>query len=75
VSFIRNPQFVSKAWFVFKALPSRVIRKGFRCLIYLDDLLVLMANNAFAKRKVSLLLDLLRCFGLTVNLAKSNLHP
>lgn len=52
-----------------------MVKRGFRCLIYLDDLLVLLARNSFAARRVQLLLALLGCFGLTVNTAKSSLVP
>lgn len=75
VSFIRNPQFVSGKWFMYKSLPARVVRQGFRCLIYLDDLLVLLNRNAFAKRRIALLRAILDCFGLAVNEAKSSFEP
>lgn len=52
VMFIRNPKFADNSWFYFKSLPAKIVKKGFRSLIYLDDLLVLMRKNAFATRKV-----------------------
>lgn len=52
-----------------------MIKRGFRSLIYLDDLLVLLSMNAFTKRRVNLLLEILNCFGLTINRKKSFLVP
>lgn len=42
ISFIRCPKFYNSSYFSFKSLPAKIIRKGFRSLIYLDDLLVLL---------------------------------
>jgi hypothetical protein len=61
--------------FYFKSLPSKVVSRGFRCLIYLDDLLVLLPANKFTTRQVKLLTTILSCFGLTINVKKSRLIP
>jgi hypothetical protein len=45
VKFLRSPQFVTNKYFNFKSLPNKVIKRGFRCLIYLDDLLILLPAN------------------------------
>jgi hypothetical protein len=45
VKFIRSPLFANGKYFQFQALPNRVIQRGFRCLIYLDDLLLLLPAN------------------------------
>jgi hypothetical protein len=45
VKFLRSPLFTNGKYFQFKALPNRAIQRGFRCLIYLDDLLVLLPAN------------------------------
>lgn len=41
--------------------------QGFRCLAYLDDLLFLFRKNAFTKRRIASLLEIIRCFGLSIN--------
>jgi hypothetical protein len=71
VGFLRYPKFSSGLSFKFAALPSRIVRKGFRCLAYLDDLLFLFGRNAFTARRIAMLREMLQCFGLSVNEAKS----
>lgn len=75
VTFLRRPRFANGTWFRFPCLPHKVIRRGFRCLLYLDDLLTLLQANAFVHRRVRMLLDMLGCFGLAINEAKSCLQP
>jgi hypothetical protein len=75
VQFLRHPRFKSGAPFRFAGLPKRTASRGFRCLAYLDDLLFLLRRNAFTCRRVVMIRDILRCFGLTVNDAKSNWQP
>lgn len=75
VSFLRFPRFASSDWFSFQSVPQRIARKGFKCLIYLDDLLILMKRNSFAKRRVKMILAIFECFGLSINFEKSNLAP
>ena len=45
VKFMRSPLFTNGKYFNFKSLPSKIVKRGFRCLIYLDDLLVLLPAN------------------------------
>lgn len=53
-------------------MPRKVLRKGFKCLVYLDDVLVLLRRNGFAQGKIALLHQIIDCFGLQVNAAKSD---
>ena len=75
VGFLRYPKFQSGSFFKFASLPAKVARKGFRCLAYLDDLLFLVQRNAFTSRRIAMLRNLLSCFGLSINEAKSHFTP
>ena len=55
VAFIRHPIFADGSPFSFKTLPHKVVRRGMRSLIYLDDLLVLYKRNGFLSRRIQLL--------------------
>ncbi len=75
ITFLRRPQFANKGWFGFKELPAKVVASGFRGLIYLDDIVILMRNNKFVKRRIKLLRCIIDCFGLAINEAKSCTTP
>lgn len=53
--FLRAPRFQSGSYFSSKFVPKKVIKKGFKCLVYLDDVLVLMRKNGFADGRIALL--------------------
>lgn len=73
-NFLRRPRFASGKLFRSRHLPSGYLRKGFRCLFYLDDILVLSAPTV-ARRTAAVFSELITCFGLTLHPAKSDLVP
>ena len=63
---------------VFMALTKPILflchQKGFRIVIYLDDILVQVCSMLEGKRACLFLCSLLVCLGLHINFSKSDLH-
>ena len=52
-----------------------MVRQGFVCLVYLDDIIVFLKCDGRTRMKVRLLFALLACFGINVNRDKSDFKP
>ena len=70
-AFLRRPVFRDSSVFTAPFFPRHIIKQGFTCLVYLDDLLILLSADSFLKRKIRLLFLMLKCFGLHINRKKS----
>ena len=49
--------------------------RGVRCVIYIDDMLILNASREMLQRHTALIITLLECLGFQVNYLKSHLIP
>ena len=70
---------LSSAPRVFTKLLRPVVRylreRGVRCVIYLDDILIMNASKEDSQKHTALVLTLLECLGFLVNYQKSCLRP
>jgi hypothetical protein len=73
-NFLRRPRFVSGQLFRSQHLRPGYLKKGFRCLFYLDDILVLSQPGA-ARYYSAAFVEIVSCFGLILHPSKSDLSP
>lgn len=73
-NFLRRPRFANGSVFRSDHLWSGYLRKGLRCLVYLDDILVL-APAPCAHRYAKVFAEIIACFGLSLHPTKSDLTP
>ena len=73
-NFLRRPRFSTGELFKSKHLLPGYMRKGFRCLFYLDDILVL-APAAAAHKYAAAFQEIVNCFGLSLHPSKSDFVP
>ncbi len=73
-NFLRRPRFADGKLFRSAHLLPGYLKKGFRCLFYLDDILVL-APPKTAKRYALAFQEIMHCFGLTLHATKSDFVP
>jgi hypothetical protein len=71
-TFLRRPVFTSGHLFDTNFAPKRMVRAGFACIVYFDDILILLQADSTVKLKLRLLFAILTCFGIAVNRAKSD---
>lgn len=74
-AFLRRPVFSCGTVFAMKGMAKSLIRSGFACLVYLDDIIIFVHCGPATKVKLRLLFAILHCFGLSVNHAKSDFYP
>lgn len=74
-TFLRRPVFPNGLLFSASFAPRKFVREGFACLVYLDDILILLRADGGTKVRLRLLFLILDCFGVAINHAKSDFRP
>lgn len=72
---MRRPVFANGDLFRASGVPRSVVKQGFVCLVYLDDIIVFVRADPRVRVKLRLIFALLACFGLNVNRNKSDFRP